>query len=284
MIKELFLNHKGKTFDKWSAYLDVYDKLFTPLQDAPISILEIGVMNGGSLEVWAKAFPNSKHIVGVDINPDCAKLVFDDSRITMVVGDANDKDVINQICTTITDSFSIIIDDGSHIGSDVIRSFNNYFPLLGNDSLYVVEDMHSSYWQEFGGALRTPVTSMSYFKRLADISNYEHWRLKLTRSEYLKRFSELYDTEIKDTELSTIHSIQFFNSMVVVNRKKYEQNLLGNRVILGDECVVKPDLPLSNGTTIAPLQVTAIDDWQYDPFEMAYRINRLSKEHNEHIV
>ena len=278
MIKELFLNHKGKTFDKWSAYLDVYDNLFTPLQNAPVNILEIGVMNGGSLEVWAEAFPNAKHIVGVDINPDCSGLTFEDNRISMIVGDANDKDVIDRICTTITDTFHIIIDDGSHIGSDVIRSFNNYFPLLGNDSLYIVEDVHSSYWQEFGGGLRSPVTSMSYFKRLADMPKYEHWRLNLTRAEYLKRFGELYDTEIKDTELSTVHSIQFFNSMVVISRKKSDMNVLGNRVILGDDCSIKPDLPLSNGTTIAPLQVTAIDDWQYDPFEMAYRINRLTKE------
>ena len=48
-------------------------------------------------------------------------------------------------------NFDIIIDDGSHLRKDVIKSFHLLFPHLNNDGLYVVEDMQTSYNHFFGG-------------------------------------------------------------------------------------------------------------------------------------
>jgi hypothetical protein len=45
--------HRGKSSDKWESYLRTYERLFTPIRDARINIVEIGVQNGGSLEVFA---------------------------------------------------------------------------------------------------------------------------------------------------------------------------------------------------------------------------------------
>ena len=86
-VRSLYAEHQGYVLDKWTSYLPVYDRWLSSYQDTPIRLLEVGVQNGGSLQVWAKYFASAKKIVGCDINPDCAQLEFDDPRIAPVLGD-----------------------------------------------------------------------------------------------------------------------------------------------------------------------------------------------------
>src|SRR5947209_9549052 len=51
--------HRGKVSDKWESYFSTYEALFQPLRTKPISLLEIGVQNGGSLEIWARYLPHA---------------------------------------------------------------------------------------------------------------------------------------------------------------------------------------------------------------------------------
>ena len=65
-LKDLYKNHIGKISDKWSIYLDVYEDKLKKYQDLPINFFEIGVLNGGSLEIFSKAFCFSfKFVVAV---------------------------------------------------------------------------------------------------------------------------------------------------------------------------------------------------------------------------
>ena len=50
--------------DKWTHYLSVYNRLLNEYRDQAINLLEIGVFNGGSLEIWHDYFDNAQHIVG----------------------------------------------------------------------------------------------------------------------------------------------------------------------------------------------------------------------------
>ena len=56
-LVDLFFEHRGKTIDKWEHYLSIYAREFAPFfaLRRPIRLLEIGVQNGGSLELWAKS-------------------------------------------------------------------------------------------------------------------------------------------------------------------------------------------------------------------------------------
>ena len=87
-LLNLYKSHTSKVSDKWSLYLREYDRIFAPYRNQTISLLEIGVQNGGSLEIWSEYFPNAVKFVGCDINPNCAQLLFEDPRITVIVGDA----------------------------------------------------------------------------------------------------------------------------------------------------------------------------------------------------
>ena len=51
-LEILYAEHLGKSSDKWELYLLEYDRLFSAYRNKPINILEIGVQNGGSLEIY----------------------------------------------------------------------------------------------------------------------------------------------------------------------------------------------------------------------------------------
>jgi len=96
-LKQFYREHEGKVSDKWSLYLAEYDRLFLPYQKLPVRLLEIGIQNGGSLEIWSRFFPNAAKLVGCDIDPNCARLQYDDPRIAVVVADANKDQGLRQV-------------------------------------------------------------------------------------------------------------------------------------------------------------------------------------------
>lgn len=246
-LKDLYLEHKGKVSDKWSLYLSTYERLFRKYSDKNISIFEIGVQNGGSLDIWAKYFPHAKKIVGCDINERCKKLIYDDDRISVVVQDAN-TDIAEKEILNYSNEYDLIIDDGSHRSSDIIKSFFRYFPHLKADGLFVAEDLHCSYWNDFEGGLCAPFSSIAFFKRLVDVINHEHWGVEKKREDILAGFCEEYKLIVKDTSfLSEIHSIEFVNSMCVIKKSCEKNNTLGERTVFGCEATVCTDPSIKNG-------------------------------------
>lgn len=233
---DLYAEHIGKVSDKWAIYLKIYDRLFSPYRAAKLRLLEIGIQNGGSLEIWSQYFEAAEVLVGCDINPECAQLCYDDPRLRVVVADANTNEAESNI-TKHAGRFDIIIDDGSHRSSDIIRSFARYFPLLEQGGLFVVEDLHCSYWEEFEGGLVDPWSSISFLKRLADVVNHEHWGLTYERAEILRSFEDRYGVALHDADLAQVHSIEFFNSVCVVRKCSPSQNQLGVRVVAGTDAI-----------------------------------------------
>ena len=132
-LKNLYKNHSGKVSDKWNIYLDEYEDKFATYRELPIKFFEIGILNGGSLEIFSKYFSNAKLILGCDIDTKCKELHFDESNIKLIVGDVNDEKINNEIIKY--SQFDIILDDGSHNSDDVVKTFCNYFNYLKNDGL-----------------------------------------------------------------------------------------------------------------------------------------------------
>jgi hypothetical protein len=266
-LEQLYKEHTGKLSDKWSLYLTEYDRLFAPSTSSPIQLLEIGIQNGGSLEIWSRYFPNARKIVGCDIDPKCAALQYRSSRIGIVIGDANSDDCESKILQHAS-AFDIIIDDGSHISGDIVRSFARYFPHLEEGGIYVAEDLHSSYWSNFEGGLHHPLSAMSFFKRLADIINQEHWRNHTSARELVARFDEEYGATFEGLDFSKIHSIEFINSLCVIKKDATEKNILGKRVIVGKDEGVTNGVRKYDGTLIQSVPVEVKDDGNLDVFEL----------------
>lgn len=238
-LKRLYTDHRGKVSDRWSLYLTEYDRLLAGFRDKPIALLEIGIQNGGSLEIWSAFFPVARQLVGCDINPDCGQLVFDDPRIAIVIGEADSAEAQQEVLGH-APRLDVVIDDGSHRSSDIARTFARYFPFVEDGGVFIVEDLHCSYWQEFEGGLFDPSSSIAFFKQLADVVNHEHWGVREPPSSVLKPFFEKYQLQMTDVELQHVHSIEFINSMCVVRKQKPERNRLGPRFIAGKVASVVP--------------------------------------------
>ena len=110
------------------------------------------------------------------------KSFHDSHRIKTYKGSLTDRDLLGRIVRDIG-GVDIVIDDGSHIDSHVIETFQIIFLLLNKHGIYAIEDLQTSYWEtddsgmNWGGSrnLASSLTSMNYLKRLADGLNYQEF-------------------------------------------------------------------------------------------------------------
>ncbi|SDP63292.1 class I SAM-dependent methyltransferase [Phyllobacterium sp. OV277] len=228
-LRELFDQHHGFGSDKWLSYFEIYQKQFESLREKEINLLEIGIQNGGSLEIWAQFFPKAHRILGCDIDAACAKLQFADQRIDVVIGDASDLKTSQKITEKLGEP-DIIIDDGSHRVEDVIRSFALYFPKLSPGGLYVIEDLHSSYWPDFGGGSDLQLSSMGFLKLLTDLLSKDFWKEPSEDFDYLKPYADRYGVYLPESQFE-IAEMSFANSICVI--RKADRSVLNERLVSG---------------------------------------------------
>lgn len=256
-LVELYEEHSGKVSDKWSLYLREYDRIFSTFRQRDLRLLEIGIQNGGSLDIWRNYFPRAVCLVGCDINPDCSKLEYDDPRISVVVGDANLPETEARILA-ISETFDAVIDDGSHTSSDIVKCFTRYFPHLAEGGVFVVEDLHCSYWSEFEGGLFDPYSSITFFKHLADIVNHQHWGVDRRRTDLLSGIFARYGCSLDEQSLSQVASVEFVNSICVVRKQSSSDGELGRRRVAGSDASVLPEIRSLAGA--GPLEPTQTDN------------------------
>jgi 23S rRNA U2552 (ribose-2'-O)-methylase RlmE/FtsJ len=124
------------------SYLHIYERYLNELRDEDISVLEIGVRDGASLRMWKTYFRNA-HIYGIDIDPRCKSS--EEERIHVEIGSQDNAKFLDN-CFGGDKKFDVIIDDGSHINSLTIASFNNLFEKrLKPGGYYIIEDLQCSY-------------------------------------------------------------------------------------------------------------------------------------------
>jgi hypothetical protein len=134
---------------KWLHYFEIYDELFAPFLARPIRMLEIGVYQGGSLRMWRKVLHPQSLIVGIDIDPNCARFDSPGEQIRVRIGSQDDPAFLAAVAAEFG-PFDIILDDGSHMCSHMIASFGHLFlPALAAHGLYIVEDTHTNFWAQY---------------------------------------------------------------------------------------------------------------------------------------
>jgi hypothetical protein len=198
-------------------YLNKYEKYLPFNRQDKIKILEIGVLNGGSVKTWSEYYPNAE-IVGLDINPQCKQ--YEGGNIKIEIGSQADSNFLRSICDKYG-KFDFIIDDGSHMSSHMIFSFKELFHAVVPHGLYVVEDVCCSYWKDFEGGLNKPNTCVEYFKSLVDEVNYLGL---VANSPHLHRRDDSILTAQEKSNGKNyigleIESINFLNSIIIVVKK-----------------------------------------------------------------
>ena len=164
-----FRDYPARTGDrvllKMEHYLEHYDELLASWQGRDVSFLEIGVYKGGSLPMWQGFFGPDSRLVFCDIDPACLALALPGTSVE--IGDQADPAFLARLGAA-HGPFDLIVDDGGHKMHQQITSFRHLWSRLKDRGLYIVEDVHTSYWPGFGGGLREPASFIEFAKDLID--------------------------------------------------------------------------------------------------------------------
>ena len=188
-------------------YCEIYERYLSSRRGEALNLLEIGVggydvpeAGGASVRMWKDYFRTGA-VYALDYHE---KSAHQEDRIRIFRGNQADGAVLRAMVAEMG-RLDVAIDDGSHRSADVIASFEVLFTLLAPGGVYIVEDIGTSYWPDFGGAedLNDSRTSMAYFKRLADgiqAASFKH--------EYVPSYADVHTT-----------FVHFWPNLVVVGKQ-----------------------------------------------------------------
>ena len=165
--------------DKSSAfhhYTKVYADYFGPIKNDPLIFLEMGIYKGNSVKLWESYFPHAT-LHFIDNNP--SLIEYDSTRSHYHFIDQTNWEALHTFAKSVGGQFDIILDDAGHSMIGQIGSFQTLFPYLKSGGLYVIEDLHTSYWNTTyggGGNMENPKsgpgTCVFYLQSLVDDLNY----------------------------------------------------------------------------------------------------------------
>lgn len=130
---------KGTEHDYINGY---YCAEFTPRKNEYIKIMEIGVLNGESINLWNKYFENAMEIAGVDINiTNQAKgLIEQNDKVILENENAYSMFYVN---TLFDNNFDYIIDDGPHTLQSQNQFIELYYSKIKKGGKLIIEDIQS---------------------------------------------------------------------------------------------------------------------------------------------
>ena len=201
-LEKYFRANKKRLIHKWVHYFDAYDRHFSRFRGKEIVLLEIGVFHGGSLQMWKDYFGDGVKIYGVDIDPRCKE--YEEENIKIFTGSQSDREFLRELKKEIP-PIDILIDDGGHTMEQQIVTYEELFGHVKDNGVYLCEDLHTSYWDKWGGGHRREGTFIEYSKNFIDQLNAYHSKEKSLKV---------------DDFTKSVDSIHYYDSILVLEKKK----------------------------------------------------------------
>ncbi len=199
-FQEYFEKNTANSIHKWIHYFDIYDLWFKKYRNRPVVILEIGVYQGGSLNMWRDYFGPEAQIFAIDINPLCKQFEAENTKI--FIGSQEDREFLKSVKSQVP-KFDILIDDGGHTMSQQIVSFEELYGHIKDDGIYLCEDLHTSYWPSYGGGYKKPGTFIEYSKNFIDYLNAWHGGSTLKVNDFTK----------------SSYALHYYDSVLVIEKR-----------------------------------------------------------------
>ncbi len=206
-LEKYFREKNKRLIHKWSHYFDIYERHFSRFRNKEIVVLEIGISQGGSLQMWKDYFGPRARIYGIDIDPRCKDL--EEENINIFIGSQSDRDFLRQVKKQIP-QIDILIDDGGHTMRQQIVTFEEMFDAVNESGVYLCEDTHTSYWLEYGGGYKRHGTFIEYTKNFIDYINAYHSEQKLFKPNSFTH---------------SVDSVHYYDSIVVIEKRKRDKPL-----------------------------------------------------------
>lgn len=205
LLQKYFLENTGRLIHKYDHYFDIYDRHLARFRGKPVTVLEIGVYHGGSLQMWREYFGPAAKIIGVDINPACQ--VFSGDGIEVVIGSQEDRNFLASLREQFP-QFDVVIDDGGHTMRQQIITFEELYCHVKPDGVFLAEDLSTSYWPEYGGGYKNKESFIEYTKPLIDRLNAWHSKDEaLTPDEFTRSTTSLH----------------YYDSILVIEKGQHER-------------------------------------------------------------
>ena len=205
-LEKYFYSHQGNEIHKWRHYFEIYDRHFSRYRGTVVGLVEFGVSHGGSLQMWKHYFGPRAAIYGIDLNPACKSL--EEEQIRIFTGDQEDRSFLRDLARSIP-RIDILIDDGGHTMRQQINTFEELFPRVEPYGVYLCEDLHTSYWPDWGGGYRKRGTFIEYSKNFIDYIHAWHSQnaARLSVSDFTK----------------TVYSLHYYDSILVIEKRPVEK-------------------------------------------------------------
>ena len=186
---------------KWKNYFPIYEKLLKKFQNKRITLVEIGLGDGGSLHMWKSFLGKKSRIIGIELNPNAKKLEKDGFEI--FIGDQARSDFWKNFYKKVG-KVDVIIDDGGHRNVQQITTLVESVKYINKGGLIAIEDTHSNFMKKKG---------------YGNPSKYSLINFSMSVIENIHRRNPMLNKKMNFFS-KYIYSIEFFDSIVVFNINK----------------------------------------------------------------
>jgi hypothetical protein len=171
-LYSLFLKNQGRIIHKWKHYFPIYERHFSRFRGTSCIMYEIGVGSGGSLQMWKEYLGPHAKIIGIDINASCK--AFEEDQIHVRIGSQDDTAFLQSVLNEFGYP-DIVLDDGSHIMQHVNTTFDFLYPKISRTGVYMIEDLHTAYFDAYGGGIGNKGSFIEKAKGIVDYINGDYW-------------------------------------------------------------------------------------------------------------
>ena len=188
---------------KTSSYFPVYALLLGKFRLKEVTIVETGVLGGGSLFMWRKWLGSKARIIGIDLNPEAKK--WEEHGFEIYIGDQGDRNFWREVLPRIG-KVDIFLDDGGHQSFQQIVTVQELIKYVHHECLIIVEDTYTSFMNDFKSHEEN--SFLEYAKDSTDVLVGRSFDL------YPNRFPSNFNSE-QVTNFKDVFNISFFNGIVV---------------------------------------------------------------------
>ena len=197
---------------KMNHYFSIYSELLKEYRGKICTLVEVGVLDGGSLYAWREYLGEKAEIIGIDLNPNAKR--FEEEGFRIFIGDQSDINFWNHFYSEVG-SIDVLIDDGGHASHQQILTLICALNKINNKALIIVEDTHSNFFTHLN-SFEGKNTFLNYSKDVTDDLTLR----QVFNTSRPERFPKNLNIQ-SINQFKNIKSVSFYNGIVTYRIEPY---------------------------------------------------------------